>query len=352
MSDSAVTTKSTPHKRGFSLGIRWKLLISFATVFTVVFAFIALWIFSFTTNVTKMRLEDELARSSTGGAASIDAVKFAALNATVPSVPDPSNDYGLGYPTSPLYNDIATQLYAIRLVVEGAKVYSYYKDPTDGLLYFSASAGYKLETPAGVTFKVPVAEVVDPATYGYMDEGLTAPTNQPEYTDDFGSFISAYSPILDDSGVPIGAVGMDYPQTYVSEVQDSIRTQLFPVLLGSYIVLLGLVVVVSTSISKPLRRLQTATRRIADGEYDLDVVGLVTSRFPDEMYDLAESFEDMAAKVAQRERSLTQEVQRLKVEINHARREESVKEITESDFFADLTTKAAEMRRRARGDDQ
>jgi len=68
----------------------------------------------------------------------------------------------------------------------------------------------------------------------------------------------------------------------------------------------------------------------------------------DEMFTLAESFAEMAKKVGLRERSLTREVQRLKVEIDHARREEAVKEITESDFFSDLTAKAAEMRRKAR----
>ena len=79
---------------------------------------------------------------------------------------------------------------------------------------------------------------------------------------------------------------------------------------------------------------------------------MVHTRFPDEMYTLAESFTSMAAKVAARERSLTQEVQRLKVEIDHARREEAVKQITESDSFAELARKAAEMRRRNRGEDQ
>jgi hypothetical protein len=70
------------------------------------------------------------------------------------------------------------------------------------------------------------------------------------------------------------------------------------------------------------------------------------------MYTLAESVSSMAAKVGARERSLTREVQRLKVEIDSAKREEAVKEITESDFFSELTTKAAEMRQRIRANDE
>ena len=89
-------------------------------------------------------------------------------------------------------------------------------------------------------------------------------------------------------------------------------------------------------------------KRVADGEYDLDVRGIVRTRFPDEMFELADSFALMAKKVGARERSLTQEVQRLKVEIDQSRREEAVSQITDNDDFAALAVKAQEMRKRMR----
>ena len=95
---------------------------------------------------------------------------------------------------------------------------------------------------------------------------------------------------------------------------------------------------------RPLARLTAATRRIADGEYDLDVRSIVKSRFPDEMYELGQSFAIMAEKVAARERHLTKEVQRLRVEIDQAKREEAVQEITSTDFFEDLSGKADQLR--------
>ena len=116
-------------------------------------------------------------------------------------------------------------------------------------------------------------------------------------------------------------------------------------------VLLVLVLLLATALARPLKRLTVATERIAEGDYDVDLSGVSRSRFPDEMATLAASFQVMADQVAQRERSLAQEVTRLKVEIDHARREEAVREITETDFFADLSAKAAQMRRRRRGDD-
>jgi HAMP domain-containing protein len=119
----------------------------------------------------------------------------------------------------------------------------------------------------------------------------------------------------------------------------------------SYAALLLLVLFLSASLTRPITRLTGATQRIAEGEYELDVRAIVPNRFPDEMWTLASSVAAIAAKVAARERRLVKEVQRLKVEIDYARRESSVKEITESDFFSDLTTKSDAMRRRMRGQD-
>jgi methyl-accepting chemotaxis protein len=289
-----------------------------------------------------------LRSSSIGGAATINADVFRDLVTSVPAVPDPKNPTGLGYPISPLYVDVASELFQVTQILPQSSPYTYFRDPADGKLYFAASAGYLTDPPTGVPYRVPVADIVNPETYAFMESGLDAITDQPAYTDDYGSWISSYNPIVDAKGEKVGAIGIDYPLTYVAEVQRSVQQQLYPVLALSYLVLLVLVLILSTSLTRPLKKLTAATRRVSDGEYDLDVKSLVTSRFPDEMYELAESFTLMARKVGARERSLTQEVQRLKVEIDDARREQAVKEITETDFFSDLTAKAAEMRRRIR----
>jgi hypothetical protein len=64
------------------------------------------------------------------------------------------------------------------------------------------------------------------------------------------------------------------------------------------------------------------------------------------MSELADSFKVMSGKVAAREQALSSEVQRLQIAIDAREREESVREITETDFFADLAAKADEMRSR------
>lgn len=338
------------HPRAVRVPMRVKLLGAFAGAFTLVFAFIALWVYLNAERTATERLTDQLLLTSGGGAQTISAEPFAELVSTVPAVVDPANPTGLGYPDSPLYALIAKELNDIREVVPEAFVYSYFQDPADGRLYYAASAGYFLDPPFGVTFRQPADDVIGPETYQRMLQGLTETVQEPAYTDEFGSWISAFSPIRDASGATVGAIGVDFSLAYVDKVRAEVRDRVFPVLIISYLVLLGLVVILSSALVRPLRRLTAAAARIADGEYDLDLTGIASTRFPDEMYDLGQSFTVMAQKVGARERNLTNEVRRLKVEIDATKRAKAVEEITGSDFFSDLTSKAAQMRARMRDD--
>jgi len=342
-------TTTTPRRRMFAM--RWKLLLTFGGVFTVMFIFLALWILRFTTNQANDRLESQLALSTAGAAETLDPQLFQDLITKVDVVKDASDESGYGYPTDPLYAESAKELLHINKMVTEALSYSYFRDPDDGRLYFAASSGFLLEPRFGVKYRVPVDEIVDAFTLSLMEQGLEKTTAQPEYSDAFGSWISSYSPVFDAGGKSVGAIGVDYPKTYVDQVESEVKRNLYPILVISYLVLIGLVILISSRLVRPLKRLTAATARIAEGEYDLNVRSLVPTRFPDEMYSLAESFAQMAAKVDVREKTLTQEVQRLKVEIDHARRSEAVREITDSDSFTELLVKAAEMRRRMKGDD-
>lgn len=332
------------------VGMRWKLLTAYATAFTVIFVFLALFVLQFSTNNAQARLESELRNYAIGGASTIDVEQFLELVTTVQPVVDESNPFGFGYPDSQLYKDQAKALVEINRITGEALAYAYFRDPADGKLYAAASSGYYLDPQIGYTFKVPIAETSTAETNALMERGITEPTLQPAYSDGYGSWISQYVPIVDENGQSVGGLGVDFPLAYVDQVKRDVLLKILPVLVVSYLILLAIVLAVSTALVRPLKRLTLATARIAEGEYDLDVRAIVRTRFPDEMYELADSFGVMADKVAAREKSLTQEVQRLKVEIDQTRRVEAVKEITENDAFAELTVKAAEMRKRLRDD--
>lgn len=337
-------------RRTVPMRMRWKLLAAFGTAFTVVFAFISVFVLIYSTDVASERLFSQLRNTALGGSEIIDADAFERLTQE-PAVPDPAHPSGLGYPDSDSYRRIARQLFDMKVIVPDAETFTYFRDPSDGELYFAASHGYLLDPQVGVRFREPIAGVVDPQTYTKMEAGLLAPSEQLSYIDEYGEWATAYAPIKTAAGDIVGAIGVDYPLDYLDEVRANVVRRTVPILAITYIVLLGLVVAISASIVKPVRRLTVAAKRVADGEYDLDMGDVVDTHFPDEMSELAHAFAQMAEKVAKRERTLTKEVQRLRVEIDHAKRVEAVKEIVETDFFTDLTSKAKSMRRRMREPD-
>lgn len=349
--------------------MRWKLLLAFGLCFTAVFVIVAVWIVRFSTNTASTRIESTLEGISSGAARTIDVANFTAVADEVrPPVPGdvyPDNAGTLAgtvatadseWPTDPRYWNHVNELVRIRSLDAQASPYTYLVDD-DGTMRFVGSwgaIGYpepSVDPPNGVRLLQAVDEVVPSETIGYFADGLTAPTRQPAYTDDYGTWISAYTPLLDASGTVVGAVGVDYEASYVDDVrQRSIRV-LYPVLGLSYLALIVLVVVLSGRLTMRLARLSTATQRVAAGDYEVDVSGAAHSRWSDEMTELADSFQLMTEKVGTRERTLVQEVAVLKVEIDQARRERSVAEITDTDFFSNLSAKAALMRAKVKEHD-
>ena len=197
-----------------------------------------------------------------------------------------------------------------------------------------------------VGYREPVSASVDSERLARMQDGLQAPIGQSPFTNEDGSWIAAYAPVVGDDGTVVAAVGVDYPLSDLEDVRSGAVRVVVPLLLAGYVGFLLLVLVVSTWLTRPLKRLTVATTRIAEGEYDLDLSEVLKTRFPDEMAVLAESFTTMAEKVRIRERTLTQQVRQLRVEIDAAKREQAVAEITESDYFASIAAKADAMRRR------
>jgi CHASE3 domain sensor protein/GAF domain-containing protein len=73
--------------------------------------------------------------------------------------------------------------------------------------------------------------------------------------------------------------------------------------------------------------------------------------FDENLQRMMESFSSLAVAALEayvREQKLKQEIQKLRIEIDEAKRQKQVEEITETDFFQDLKAKAAELRRRGR----
>jgi two-component system, cell cycle response regulator len=75
------------------------------------------------------------------------------------------------------------------------------------------------------------------------------------------------------------------------------------------------------------------------------------ARRSDGLGQLALVFQEMARQVYARERQLKQQVQQLRIEIDHVRKAREVADITESEYFQQLLGKADELRNKARADE-
>ena len=97
-------------------------------------------------------------------------------------------------------------------------------------------------------------------------------------------------------------------------------------------------------------RVTGAAAALEAGTADLDALAVVAAR-EDALGVLARRFTSMAREVQAREERLREEVRELRIEIDHVREARQVAEITETDFFRDLRSRADGLRRIIRDDE-
>ncbi|MCB0035915.1 MAG: hypothetical protein KDE51_17910, partial [Anaerolineales bacterium] len=89
--------------------------------------------------------------------------------------------------------------------------------------------------------------------------------------------------------------------------------------------------------------LTDAAREVQNSDFDPDSLAAVANR-PDALGNLARVFQQMAREVYAREEKLKQEVQTLKIELDRARQDKQVEDITATDYFQELESKAKLLR--------
>jgi two-component system cell cycle response regulator len=88
-----------------------------------------------------------------------------------------------------------------------------------------------------------------------------------------------------------------------------------------------------------------AAGAVEDGTFDAAMLDSVAVR-QDALGNLARIFQHMACEVAARERALQEQLRELRIEIDEAKTQRQVAEITETDYFRDLQRRAEALRAR------
>ena len=90
-------------------------------------------------------------------------------------------------------------------------------------------------------------------------------------------------------------------------------------------------------------------RLVAEGKYDQAMKGIQDADTSDRaLTAVADAVENMVKAVREREERLKKEVAQLRIQIDEKKRKKQVEEITETDYFQQLTRRARDLRQSAR----
>lgn len=338
-----MTEKEQSQKTGVSVSLRLKLLVGFTLVFSLVFAAAFYWFYQFGTQMALDRIEEDLTITLRGVLDGVNGDEFEALvkEGVVDESGVPGND--------PRY--IAHQKWlttAMQIEPRLRSTYTFVKGDWDRGIHWVGDT-YRVTDPEDMTvFMEPYTVTED----SVLLNGLVEDTvNMNFYTDDWGTWVSAYGPIRNSQGEVVGGLGMDMNAGYVQQVQSAILNRIVIAFLITYVTLFILVYVISRGLTRPITALTAVAERVAEGEYDQDISKLYSGRMRDEVSTLAHVFDMMIDKVHAREEHLKRQVRELRIEIDQTKKERHVQEIVDSDYFKDLQATAREMRRRAREQD-
>jgi len=166
-----------------------------------------------------------------------------------------------------------------------------------------------------------------------------------------GELLVVIAPITGLQDQVLGVV-MVYLST--APVQATLQRQVrLTIVVAGVVLALGLLfsMILARRVTGPVASLTDAAAAVEAGNYAAESLAGVAER-QDELGRLARVFTRMARQVQAREQQLRQQVEALRIEIDAAKTQRQVAEITESEYFQQLQERVREMRSRgARSED-
>ncbi|MGF1577439.1 MAG: hypothetical protein ACFCU9_16145 [Cyanophyceae cyanobacterium] len=329
--------ETKPASRQWFLSLRTKLLVGYTVVFSAVFGGAYYWFYDYSTERAMKRIEQDLTDTLAGAVNGINGDTFEALVTEVPAPEDQP------YPEDERFWALIDWLKVVHSLEPRASAYTFIAGSEPGELLWVADSFTFLRPADQVSYLESYTNPESRITLGLQELTLS----MEPYTDPWGYWVSAYTPLRNSEGEIIGGIGMDFQANYVYEIQEGIQDSMLSSFLITYGSLSVLLFFVSGVLTKPLNTLQNVAEQIGRGEYGEGKVRLqsfIHAKLKDELSSLAEVFALMVGKVEEREAGLKQQIVELKIEIDEKKRNLQVSEIVESDFFSDLKAKAKIMR--------
>ena len=198
---------------------------------------------------------------------------------------------------SSAYREASEQLAKIREVHASIRyIYVLSKTKVPGKLRFLIDLDPKEVEPDRKRGTARPGDLYDASPFPEMLEGFEVPSADRKLQNDpWGVTLSGYAPIKDREGKTVAILGIDIPADDIYRMQQEIKKQVVLVLLAGLLVCGILGVLIAGTVSNPVRKLVEGTRQLAKDNLNYRVD--VSSR--DEIGELAESFNKMAASLAE-----------------------------------------------------
>ena len=100
-----------------------------------------------------------------------------------------------------------------------------------------------------------------------FSDAVTAADDEP-FTDEWGSHVSAYSPVYDGDAV-VGAVGVDISANWIDEQMKALRNLVIVVFAGTYAVSLLLLGLLMSKFKRGMKKLNNKVKELSGGSGDL-----------------------------------------------------------------------------------
>jgi hypothetical protein len=347
-----MSTKTPAPKPAF-LSIRFKVLIPLMILVTIIFIVTYFGAQTFLKATVFRFMKQEAA-----------SVRDAALNCLDPAMlgeltQDAQADPETDWTQDDRYIELQECLIYENINYERAMIFTYYQNAegafaigVDGWVEYDADAEESIPFGEQITSETVGRVVFETLSKGLLADGLAGEktTDDLFYDEEGMSFFGLASPIQDESEKTVGGIGVLVNASDFIEKVDTLSYSLFAIFLVIYLLITVLVLWITGSATSQLHMLNAAALRVAEGDYAS--VKVKAQAVNDEVANLAAVFNTMLEKVRGREETLKQRVAELQIVIDSSKRKEDVQEIVDSEFFQDLSVRAAKLRAARKQSDQ
>jgi GAF domain-containing protein/HAMP domain-containing protein len=172
-------------------------------------------------------------------------------------------------------------------------VYTMRKDEQG--IYFVVDARLSPDEPLISEYRDRYVEPSDTLIENF--DSMTETIIEPDfYTDEFGTFLSGYTPIFTSDGQRVGVLGVDISASTILAQEQEYLVRLVIILLGALLLLVIAGVISATYLAGPIIGIRDAARRISKGELTFRITKIPHTR---ELAELAADLNTMTANLSE-----------------------------------------------------